>query len=189
MQTPKRSLKDKVKIAKAVIKTVFKPKSKEEKLKSKSSKKDWNKEQAAIKNEFGDYKKGGVVKKQNGGNAGFNTIAKKVKNTEWQKAPVTRTPFSVVPKDIEISERKPKVNWVSPPSTSSSSEPVIRSPYDRIVPEKKKGGATNKNWIQDATASIKRRGTAGKCTPITKPGCTGKAKALAKTFKKIAKKK
>jgi hypothetical protein len=51
----------------------------------------------------------------------------------------------------------------------------------------KKGGATDKKWIQKATASIKRRGTAGKCTPITKPGCTGKAKALAKTFKKIAK--
>jgi hypothetical protein len=51
----------------------------------------------------------------------------------------------------------------------------------------KKGGATDKKWIQKATASIKRRGTAGKCTPITKPGCTGRAKALAKTFKKIAK--
>jgi hypothetical protein len=109
MQPPKRTLKDKVKIAKAVIKTVFKPKSKEEKLKSKASKKDWNKEQAALKNEFGDYKKGGIVK--------------------------------------------------------------------------------DKNWIQDATASIKKRGTAGKCTPITKPGCTGKAKTLAKTFKKIAKNK
>jgi hypothetical protein len=47
----------------------------------------------------------------------------------------------------------------------------------------------DKNWIQDATASIKRRGTEGKCTPITKPGCTGKAKTLAKTFKKIAKNK
>jgi hypothetical protein len=42
-------------------------------------------------------------------------------------------------------------------------------------------------WMQKAAASIKKRGTAGKCTPITKPGCTGKAKALAKTFKKIAK--
>jgi hypothetical protein len=47
----------------------------------------------------------------------------------------------------------------------------------------------DKNWIQKATASIKRRGTAGKCTPITKPGCTGKAKTLAKTFKKMAKAK
>ena len=44
----------------------------------------------------------------------------------------------------------------------------------------KKGG-----WIQKATASIKKRGTAGKCTPITKKGCTGRAKALAKTFKKM----
>jgi hypothetical protein len=48
---------------------------------------------------------------------------------------------------------------------------------------------TDKKWIQKATASIKKRGTEGKCTPITKKGCTGRAKALAKTFKKIAKKR
>ena len=48
----------------------------------------------------------------------------------------------------------------------------------------KKGG-----WIQKATASIKKRGTEGKCPPITKPGCTGRAKALAKTFKKMARKR
>ena len=46
-----------------------------------------------------------------------------------------------------------------------------------------------KKWIQKATASIKRRGTEGKCTPISKPGCSGKAKALALTFKKITKNK
>ena len=51
----------------------------------------------------------------------------------------------------------------------------------------KKGG--DANWIQKATKSIKKRGTEGKCTPITKPGCTGRAKALAKTFKKMAKKR
>ena len=51
----------------------------------------------------------------------------------------------------------------------------------------KAGGATN--WIQDVNKSIKKRGTKGKCTPITKPGCTGRAKALAKTFKKMAKKR
>jgi len=48
----------------------------------------------------------------------------------------------------------------------------------------KKGG--NGKWMQKVSASIKKRGTEGKCTPITKPGCTGRAKALAKTFKKIA---
>ena len=52
-----------------------------------------------------------------------------------------------------------------------------------------KGGKTDKKWIQKATASIKRRKTKGKCTPITKPGCTGRAKTLAKTFKKMAKKR
>ena len=44
----------------------------------------------------------------------------------------------------------------------------------------------DKKWIQKATASIKKRKTKGKCTPITKKSCTGKAKTLAKTFKKIA---
>ena len=40
----------------------------------------------------------------------------------------------------------------------------------------KTGG--DSRWIQKASASIKKRGTEGKCTPITKKGCTGKAKAL-----------
>ena len=52
----------------------------------------------------------------------------------------------------------------------------------------KKGWPVKKNWIQDVNKSIKKRGTKGKCTPITKKGCTGRAKALAMTFKKIAKK-
>ena len=47
----------------------------------------------------------------------------------------------------------------------------------------------DKKWIQKAAASIKKRGTEGKCTPISKPSCTGKAKTLAQTFKKIAKAK
>lgn len=46
-----------------------------------------------------------------------------------------------------------------------------------------------KNWINKVTKSIKKRGTEGKCTPITKPGCTGKAKTLALTFKAMSKNK
>jgi len=48
-------------------------------------------------------------------------------------------------------------------------------------------GKKDDDWIQGATADIKRRGTEGKCTPITKKGCTGRAKALARTFKKMGK--
>ena len=44
-------------------------------------------------------------------------------------------------------------------------------------------------WMPDVNKSIKKRGTKGKCTPITKKGCTGRAKALAMTFKKMAKKR
>jgi len=68
------------------------------------------------------------------------------------------------------------------------SNPNRRAEISRVHSELnrgyKKGG-----WIQKATASIKKRGTKGKCTPITKPGCTGRAKALAKTFKKMAAKR
>ena len=57
--------------------------------------------------------------------------------------------------------------------------------------EMKKGGSTDKKWIQSATASIKKRGTEGVCTgskfggPSCPPG--SKRYNLAKTFKKIAK--
>jgi len=51
------------------------------------------------------------------------------------------------------------------------------------------GKAKDGKWMQKVSKSIKAKGTEGKCTPITKPGCTGKAKVLAKTFKKIAAKR
>jgi hypothetical protein len=72
---------------------------------------------------------------------------------------------------------------------SKRAEQSIKNP--KYKPALKNGGsvkAKDGKWMQKAAASIKKRGTAGKCTPITKPGCTGKAKALAKTFKAIAKK-
>ena len=79
------------------------------------------------------------------------------------------------------------------------SNPNRRAEISRVHSELNKGykdggrigfkKGTDNNWIQKATASIKKRGTKGKCTPITKPGCTGRAKALAKTFKKMAAKR
>ena len=48
---------------------------------------------------------------------------------------------------------------------------------------------SKKNWIQGVDKSIARRGTAGKCTPITKTGCTGRARALALVFKRMARKR
>lgn len=49
--------------------------------------------------------------------------------------------------------------------------------------------ATDKKWMQKVSKSIEKRGTKGKCTPISKKSCTGKAKTLALTFKKIASKR
>ena len=71
--------------------------------------------------------------------------------------------------------------------------PNRRAEISRVHSELNRGyatggrvGAKDGQWIQKVNKSIKARGTKGKCTPITKPGCTGRAKALAKTFKKMA---
>ena len=50
----------------------------------------------------------------------------------------------------------------------------------------KKGGSTgDKNWIQKAVNPAHK----GYCTPMSKPTCTPKRAALARTFKAMAKKK
>ena len=77
--------------------------------------------------------------------------------------------------------------------TETTFKPTAKFNIPSIKKKKAKSGTTiakakDGKWMQKVSASIKKRGTAGKCTPITKPGCTGRAKALAKTFKKIAKK-
>ena len=72
-----------------------------------------------------------------------------------------------------------KMTTNAPKRTTGASTQVYNSMTD----------AKDPNWIQGAEKDIERRGTEGKCTPITKPGCTGRAKALAKTFKKMAKKR
>ena len=50
---------------------------------------------------------------------------------------------------------------------------------------KKGGKVKDKNWIQKAV-NPKHEGF---CTPMTKKTCTPRRKALAKTFKKMAKKR
>jgi hypothetical protein len=68
-----------------------------------------------------------------------------------------------------------------------------KSIEDEFATRMKKGGATDKNWIQKATKSIKKRGTEGVCTgskfggPTCPPG--SKRYNLAKVFKGMAKKK
>lgn len=47
----------------------------------------------------------------------------------------------------------------------------------------KKGGSTDKKWIQKAVNPKHK----GYCTPMSKPTCTPKRKALARTFKAMAK--
>jgi hypothetical protein len=74
------------------------------------------------------------------------------------------------------------------PGKIRSSKDQGYTPVGKREPERtefKKGGSTNKNWIQKAINPAHK----GYCTPMTKPTCTPKRKALAKTLKKIAKNK
>ena len=98
----------------------------------------------------------------------------KVKKLLKQDVSDPDLPMNKTPEASKMTTNSPR--RTTPKSTQ------VGGPYD--VQEKK-----DDNWIQGAEADIKRRGTEGKCTPITKPGCTGRAKALAKTFKKMAKKR
>ena len=86
---------------------------------------------------------------------------------------------------IQIKGTSPLLKGRPKPLSSQSPHLSVYKEGGRIG--LKEGGSSN--WIQDVNKSIKKRGTEGKCTPITKPGCTGRAKALAKTFKKMAKKR
>jgi hypothetical protein len=66
---------------------------------------------------------------------------------------------------------------------------AAKSDDDNTEREDSERQLEKRDWIKKAAASIKKRGTEGKCTPIDKPGCTGRAEALAKTFKKIKRKR
>jgi hypothetical protein len=79
------------------------------------------------------------------------------------------------------------INKIS--ATPVPNGPLIKKKGEFKGSTLKAGGKVKKNWIQGAAASIKRRGTEGKCTPISKASCTGRAKTLAKTFKAIARKR
>jgi hypothetical protein len=105
------------------------------------------------------------------------TYTKKVKRPEGDRY------YTGKSGDSNIAMRMANFKSRAKPADSTVTADVEQGALKKLN-QKKNGG-----WIQKATASIKRRGTAGKCTPITKPGCTGKAKTLAKTFKKMAAKR
>jgi hypothetical protein len=73
--------------------------------------------------------------------------------------------------------------------TGSSTKTVNRNEVPAVLKtlkKSKKGGATKDDkWIQKAVNPKHK----GYCTPMSKPTCTPKRKALARTFKAMAKKK
>ena len=94
----------------------------------------------------------------------------------------------------KLGERRDKGGKRVAAALAPQGKPKIMRPTQATT-KRAEGGriglkeGTDKRWMQKVSASIKKRGTKGKCTPITKPGCTGRAKALAKTFNKMADKR
>jgi len=68
-------------------------------------------------------------------------------------------------------------------ATPASYRAVSASKKVNLAKPMKKGGSTDKKWIQKAVNPEHK----GYCTPMSKPTCTPKRKALARTFKAMAK--
>ena len=117
---------------------------------------------------FENRVKGYPSKGIKGGTKAAAKMAKRLKEDDLEDLPMNKTPEA-----SKMTTNSPK--RATPKSVQ------VGGPYDLTAE------ATD-DWIGDAEDDIERRGTKGKCTPITKKGCTGKAKTLAKTFKKMAKK-
>lgn len=125
-------------------------------------------------------KNGGTVKAIKKAQRGKTIFKKEMPKPPSGDSLVTKGPYR---SNIKYSSEQNKRDW----EKAERNVYIPKNPKDAVTPLKNGGKVKDKKWIQKATASIKRRGTEGKCTPITKKGCTGKAKALAKTFKAMAK--
>jgi hypothetical protein len=132
------------------------------------------------------------LRQSNKGKPGYDANGYPIKKKKGQEGVKIGKYTYTIKNPANDTIKKPKRTiWVNNPMPPSKTKKTgIDALVDRATRGYKNGGsvkAKDGKWMQKAAASIKKRGTAGKCTPITKPGCTGKAKALAKTFKKIAK--
>jgi hypothetical protein len=148
-------------------------------------KKPVKKAQAGVKVDNTSVKKVNATKNMKGDNEIAVRVEKnKVKTANYYKNMDASAALMYGDKEGSLSKDFLKQDSISKDSTKKATA-LKNNPKFKL----KSGGSIAKDgkWMQKAAASIKRRGTEGKCTPITKPGCTGKAKALAKTFKKIAK--
>jgi len=105
---------------------------------------------------------------------GEERIPKIPKRPDWRRVPSPR----------------PKGKWEKPIGKFPREKGKWEKPIGKFPPEEgrkmqplKKGGKSDKNWIQKAVDPKHK----GYCTPMTKKTCTPARKALARTFKKKAK--
>ena len=86
----------------------------------------------------------------------------------------------------QVVKRDKDLNWKSSSETKKLIKGGKKIKSESTFSTYKKGGAVKDDkWIQKAVNPAHK----GYCTPMSKPTCTPKRKALARTFKAIAKAK
>jgi hypothetical protein len=128
------------------------------------------------------HKKGGAIKMAKGG-----TVAKAQSGLSIGQGPNnTVAKSNIGPKIAAAIGSATTATGVAVNKLKKKRQAKLEKLKNEQTPEKKKGGSTgDKKWIQKAI-NPKHKGF---CTPMTKPTCTPKRKALAKTLKAMAKKR
>ena len=90
---------------------------------------------------------------------------------KYKRESIDTTGYSKGKPSFQLKTEEGEGDKTGAKATSNKSKTIPRKEVPSTLKSLSK--AKDGKWIQKATASIKRRGTEGKCTPITKPGCTG----------------
>jgi hypothetical protein len=125
-------------------------------------------------------KKGGVKKMQAGGNTSV-TIKTISPNDPYE---VAKRKLQMQKEKIAATKKRDLAIAVAKRNRDQASNKNLKQKV-QLTGKMAKGGSTDKNWIQKAINPAHK----GYCTPMTKPTCTPKRKALAITLKKMAKNK
>lgn len=110
-----------------------------------------------------------------------NLLNKKKVEENKKKVIANKSKVAINASDVALAKLLKK----QAPMKKAQMGQVMDSTSDQSTQMKKGGSTGDKKWIQKAINPKHK----GYCTPMSKPTCTPKRKALAKTLKAMAKKK
>lgn len=108
-----------------------------------------------------------------------NLLNKKKVEENKKKVLANKSKVAINASDVALAKLLKK----QAPMKKAQMGQSMDSSSDQSIQMKKGGSTKNKKWIQKAINPKHK----GYCTPMSKPTCTPKRKALARTLKKMAK--